>query len=84
MLFKPRVKAGILLYALLISSIFLLLVQVYLEQVNAFKREYLLQIDNSKAYMMAEYTRKSFLNERGQIVFDSGDLSTKLKKGISK
>ncbi|XCY71047.1 hypothetical protein ABG808_07675 [Streptococcus iniae] len=29
------------------SSLFLLLVQVYLEQVNAFKREYILQIDHS-------------------------------------
>lgn len=84
MLFKNRVKAGILLYALLMSSLFLLLVQVYLEQVNAFKREYILQIDHSRVYMMAEYIRQSSLDGSGQVIFDSGTVHYQTVKNNQK
>lgn len=38
--FKTNLKAGILLYAMFMASIFLLVLQVYLSQVTALHKEY--------------------------------------------
>lgn len=53
MILKKTVKGGILLYAILMTSIFLLLVQVYLKQMEAYKSEFQAQRLHAQAHMMA-------------------------------
>lgn len=56
---KRRAKAGILIYALAISAIFLLLLQFYLTEMTMIKREILLKEEKVTAELMVEMTKKS-------------------------
>lgn len=58
MLLKGRVKAGVMLYALLLTAIFAQLLQFYLNQVLASQKQYQALLNNSKAYMMAILTNE--------------------------
>lgn len=58
MLLKGRVKAGVMLYALLLTAIFAQLLQFYLNQVLASQKQYQALLNNSKAYMMATLTNE--------------------------
>lgn len=84
MILMRRVRAGILLYALLMSSIFLLLLQVYLHQVDYYKREYVIQMENSKVFLMAELVRQSISDRKGQQEFDGGTVRYDIKGNILK
>ncbi|MGF0088451.1 competence type IV pilus minor pilin ComGG [Streptococcus hyointestinalis] len=53
MILKRKVKAGVLLYALLMAAIFTLLLQFYLGRVRASHIQQLAQEEASKAYLIA-------------------------------
>ncbi|HFI0149551.1 TPA: competence type IV pilus minor pilin ComGG [Streptococcus suis] len=58
MLLKKKVKAGILMYALLMLAIFSLLLQFYLNRQEASASYFYAQRESSKAYFMAQMTLK--------------------------
>jgi hypothetical protein len=71
-LLKRPVKAGILLYALLMAAIFALVLQFYLGRVVAMERQHQAQISANQAYLMAELTKDLAKETTGQITFDKG------------
>ena len=71
-LLKRKVKAGILLYALLMAAIFALLLQFYLRRVVASERQHQAQIKSAQAYLMAEISKDLIKDESGQYQFDKG------------
>lgn len=79
MLLKRKVRAGIMLYALLLTAIFAQLLQFYLNQTVASQKQYQALIDNSKAYIMAELTNR--LEEKeGEKRFTAGRVSYQTNK----
>lgn len=56
MILQKRVKGGVLLYALLMLSVFSLLLQFYLRSQVAHHRNHLALRNSSQAYLMAELT----------------------------
>ncbi|GAB6684816.1 competence type IV pilus minor pilin ComGG [Streptococcus uberis] len=73
MILKKTVKGGILLYAILMTSIFLLLVQVYLKQMEAYKSEFRAQRLHAQAHMMAEWVHSYAEKDKDAIAFREGD-----------
>lgn len=73
MILKKTVKGGILLYAILMTSIFLLLVQVYLKQMEAYKSEFQAQRLHAQAHMMAEWVHSYAEKDKDVIAFREGD-----------
>lgn len=71
-LLKKEVKAGILLYALLMAAIFALLLQFYLGRVVASERQRQAQIKSAQAYLMAEISKDLVKDDSGQYQFDKG------------
>lgn len=71
-LLKRQVKAGILIYALLMAAIFALLLQFYLGRVVAMERQHQVQLSASQAYLMAELTRDLAKEDTGHLTFDQG------------
>lgn len=71
-LLKRQVKAGILIYALLMAAIFALLLQFYLGRVVAMKRQHQAQLSASQAYLMAELTKDLAKEDTGHLTFDQG------------
>lgn len=57
MILRRKVKAGVLLYALLMAAIFTLLLQFYLGRVKASRIQQLAQEEASKAYLIATLAR---------------------------
>lgn len=74
-LLRRQVKAGILLYALLMAAIFALLLQFYLGRVVASERQHQAQIKSAQAYLMAEMSKDLADEESGQYQFDKGTVS---------
>lgn len=74
-LLRRQVKAGILLYALLMAAIFALLLQFYLGRVVASERQHQAQIKSDQAYLMAEMSKDLADEESGQYQFDKGTVS---------
>ncbi|MCO4481018.1 Late competence protein ComGG [Streptococcus infantarius subsp. infantarius] len=74
-LLRRQVKAGILLYALLMAAIFALLLQFYLGRVVASERQHQAQIKSAQAYLMAEMSKYLADEESGQCQFDKGTVS---------
>lgn len=72
MLLTKKVKAGVLLYALLMASIFTLLLQFYLHRVVATERQLQMQTLQSKAILMAELTKDLAEGESGSYQFSEG------------
>ena len=56
-LLMRQVRAGILLYAMLMAAIFALLLQFYLGRVVASERQHQAQLKHAQAYLMAEISR---------------------------
>lgn len=75
MLFKKKVKAGILIYALLISTIFAMLLQFYLGRVVASQRQHQAQISQSQSYLMAQMTARIASKVKGKHIFKEGQTS---------
>lgn len=82
MLLKIRVKAGILLYALLMSAIFALLLQFYLDRVQASQRQYQEQLSASRAGLIAQLTLEEAMGKSGAMVFDQGTCKWERKDEI--
>ncbi|ASB95765.1 competence type IV pilus minor pilin ComGG [Streptococcus equi] len=78
--FKRRVKAGVLLYALLMASVFLLLLQAYLSHISQLHQEYQAQMDYAKAQLIAEMVYQEQPSGDGQIAFNCGQVSYKSHK----
>lgn len=60
MLFQKKVKAGTLLYALLMLSIFTLLLQFYLERQATTIQAVKVSQKETTAYLMAKWTQEEF------------------------
>lgn len=72
MLLKKRVKGGVLIYALLMSAVFTLLLQFYLSRLVAAQEQIVAMEASNKAYLMAHLTQKNRLEARGQLQFSEG------------
>ena len=82
MLFKKKVKAGVLLYALLMASIFTLILQFYLHRVVASERLLLVQTQQAKASLVAELTKDLATDKEGQFQFSEGRSHYQEKSGL--
>lgn len=69
---KKQVKGGVLLYALLMSMLFVLVLQVYLFKVVSSERLHQKQVISSEAYVMAYLTQKKASEDKGQFQFNKG------------
>lgn len=72
MILKKNLRAGVLLYALLIASIFVLVLQVYLYRVVSAERLHLKHIETNSAYFMAKLTQKKVKDTAGDLRFNVG------------
>lgn len=72
MLLKKKVRAGVLLYALLMSAIFALLLQFYLGRVQAAERQNHVQLSAAKAYLIAQLTVDEADEKSGALTFNQG------------
>ena len=75
MLKKKKVRAGVLLYALVMAGIFSLLLQFYLNRQAAHHQDYVLNKEKLVAYAMAKRTYERANSESGQLLFDVGKVS---------
>ena len=71
-LLKRQVKAGILIYALLMAAIFALLLQFYLGRVVAMERQHQAQLSASQAYLIAVVTKDLAKENTGYFNFKQG------------
>lgn len=72
MLKKKKVRAGVLLYALVMSGIFSLLLQFYLNRQVAHHQDYVLNKEKLVAYAMAKRTYERSNSESGEQSFNVG------------
>lgn len=72
MLLRKKVKAGVLLYSLLMASIFTLVLQVYLFRVVEIHRIHQENCYANQAYLMANLVVKNAREGSGQMVFNTG------------
>jgi hypothetical protein len=71
--FKIKVKAGILLYALFMAAVFSLLLQFYLNRQVANQRLFQANRERTEAYALAVLTKETATEENGQLAFDKGN-----------
>lgn len=71
-MFKIKVKAGILLYALFMAAVFSLLLQFYLNRQVANQRLFQANRERTEAYALAVLTKETVTEESGQLTFDKG------------
>ena len=72
-MFKIKVKAGILLYALFMAAVFSLLLQFYLNRQVANQRLFQANRERAEAYALAVLTKETATEESGQLAFDKGN-----------
>ena len=72
MLKKKKVRAGVLLYALVMAGIFSLLLQFYLNRQVAYHQDYVLNKEKLVAYAMAKRTYEKATSENGEQSFNVG------------
>lgn len=72
MLKKKKVRAGVLLYALVMAGIFSLLLQFYLNRQVAHHQDYVLNKEKLVAYAMAKRTYERAHSESGEQSFNVG------------
>lgn len=77
---KKKVKAGVLLYALVMAGIFSLLFQFYLNRQVAHHRDYGLNKEKLVAYAMAKRTRDKVLDENGGKSYHLGSVTYQSKE----
>ena len=71
-MFKIKVKAGILLYALFMAAVFSLLLQFYLNRQVTNQRLFQANRERAEAYALAVLTKETATEESGQLAFDKG------------
>lgn len=72
MLLRKRLRAGILLYALLMAAVFALFLQVYTHRVQAMTYLQVAQEEQATASLMAELAKDLADKERGTYTFNTG------------
>ncbi len=72
MILKKRLKAGVLIYALLMAAIFILLLQFYLDRVVANQRQNKALEQNSQSYLIAQLVKEQANGSSGTISFEEG------------
>lgn len=72
MLLKKRLKAGVLLYALLMAAVLSLLLNVYTQRLQAAYRIQEAQLVSRQAYLLAELAKPLAKEVSGEILFDKG------------
>ena len=71
-MWKKKVEAGILLYALLMASVFSLLLQFYLNRQVSSQRLQLFNRERTEAYAMAVLTKATAKDDSGEMEFEQG------------
>ena len=71
-MFKIKVKAGILLYALFMAAVFSLLLQFYLNRQVTNQRLFQANRERTEAYALTVLTKETATEENGQLAFDQG------------
>ena len=79
-MWKKKVEAGILLYALLMAAVFSLLLQFYLNRQVSSQRLQLFNRERTEAYAMAVLTKATAKDDSGEMEFEQGK-ATYRKKG---
>ncbi|MGT2722474.1 competence type IV pilus minor pilin ComGG [Streptococcus porcinus] len=80
MILKKNLKAGVLLYAIVISTVFICLIQVYLAQIQDFKREHQVQVSNLTAHLIGEMTKELAEGSSGELQFEQGQARYQLEE----
>lgn len=75
MILQKRLRAGVLIYALLMAAIFILLLQFYLDRVVANQRQNKALEQNSQAYLIAQLVKEQANQPSGQMTFEQGQAS---------
>ena len=71
-MFKIKVKAGILLYALFMAAVFSLLLQFYLNRQVSNQHLFQANQERTEAYALAVLTKETATEESEQLAFDQG------------
>ena len=71
-MWKKKVEAGILLYALLMAAVFSLLLQFYLNRQVSSQRLRLFNRERTEAYAMAVLTKAIAKDDSGEMEFEQG------------
>lgn len=71
-MWKKKVEAGILLYALLMAAVFSLLLQFYLNRQVSSQRLQLFNRERTEAYAMAVLTKATAKDDSGEMEFEQG------------
>lgn len=71
-MWKKKVEAGILLYALLMAAVFSLLLQFYLNRQVSSQRLQLFNRQRTEAYAMAVLTKATAKDDSGEMEFEQG------------
>ena len=71
-MWKKKVEAGILLYALLMAAVFSLLLQFYLNRQVSSQRLQLFNRERTDAYAMAVLTKATAKDDSGEMEFEQG------------
>ena len=71
-MWKKKVEAGILLYALLMAAVFSLLLQFYLNRQVSSQRLQLFNRERTEAYAMAVLTKATAKDDNGEMEFEQG------------
>ncbi|WP_165212377.1 competence type IV pilus minor pilin ComGG [Streptococcus tangpeifui] len=72
MILQKRLRAGVLIYALLMAAIFVLLLQFYLDRVVASQRQNQALANNSQAYLIAQLVKEQANQSSGEMSFEQG------------
>ena len=71
-MWKKKVEAGILLYALLMAAVFSLLLQFHLNRQVSSQRLQLFDRERTEAYAMAVLTKATAKDDSGEMEFEQG------------
>lgn len=71
-MWKKKVEAGILLYALLMAAVFSLLLQFYLNRQVSSQRLQLFNRERTEAYAMVVLTKATAKDDSGEMEFEQG------------
>lgn len=74
-MWKKKVDAGILLYALLMAAVFSLLLQFYLNRQVSSQRLQLFNRERTEAYAMAVLAKAGTKDDSGEVEFEHGKVS---------
>jgi len=69
---KKKIKAGVMMYALLMAAVFSLLLQFYLNRQTANQRNFMLLQERQTAYAIALLTQNDLTKDSGELSFNKG------------